>query len=292
MSFNLAESHAKTTPRIDPFYVFFLTALHIGAFAAPFFFSWNALGLAVALWALSGLGITIGYHRLLTHRSFTCPAWLEAFFAMLGNLAMEGGPITWVSHHRQHHLESDTVLDPHNIRQGFWHAHMGWVFMRYPSWYEKGQRDIFSPDLQKSAFLRGLEKYHYALPVLTGVLLFVLGGLSMFLWAFCFRLIFTYHTTWFVNSAAHLWGYRPFKKELATNNWWVALFSWGEGWHNNHHAFPTSARHGLRLWEFDIAFMLIRMLEKLGLAKRVRVPKSTELPWKEAKLADVAAANT
>ena len=282
MAFNLADSHSKTKPKIDMFYVFWLTALHIGAIASFFFFSWTNLFTAIGLYTLGGIGITVGYHRLLTHRSFRTPRWLERIFATMGVLSMEGGPITWVSQHRQHHLESDTQLDPHNIHEGFWHAHMGWIFMRYPKWYEQGQRDVFAPDLQKDAYLRWLDKYHYLVSISVGVLLFVLGGLPLFLWGFCTRLIGVYHATWFVNSAAHLWGYRPFQKEIATNNWWVAMLAFGEGWHNTHHAHPTSARHGFRSWEVDPSWILIWTLSKFGLAKKIRLPQSSQLPWKKS----------
>jgi sn-2 palmitoyl-lipid 9-desaturase len=281
MAFNLVESFNKTTPKLDLTYVFFISALHIGAVASVFFFSWTNLAAFLTLYLLAGFGITIGYHRMLTHRSFQSPKVIEYLFAILGNLGLEGGPITWVGNHRQHHKGSDTELDPHNIREGFWYAHMGWVFMRYPKWYEQGVRDTFCPDLQKDKFMVWLDKYHYFFPALLGVGLFVAGGWGLFLWGFCLRIVVLWHSTWFVNSAAHLWGYRYFKNELATNSWWVALVSLGEGWHNNHHKFPTSARHGLRTWEIDFSWIFIWTMSKLGLARKIKLPQPTELPWKK-----------
>jgi fatty-acid desaturase len=282
MAFNLTESHAKTSPRFDSFYLFFLGALHVGAVASLFFFSWQNLAVFFLMYGIAGIGITVGYHRLLTHRSFKTPKFIERIFAIMGNIAMEGSPTMWVATHRQHHLESDTKLDPHDINKGFWHAHMGWIFFRYPSWYEQGQKDLFAPDLQKDGFYQWMDKYPYVFAVLTGTTLFVIGGLPMFLWGFCLRHVILYHSTWFVNSAAHMWGSRPFSKELATNNWWVALLALGEGWHNNHHAFPTSAKHGLRKWQFDISWILIWTMSKLGLAEKVRTPRNSELPWKKS----------
>jgi fatty-acid desaturase len=283
MTFNLAEAYRSTRPKIDLMYLLFLSAFHIGAVAAIFYFSWANLLAFFVMYVISGIGITVGYHRLLTHKSFLVPKWVEYIFAVMGNIGMEGSPVTWVAHHRQHHKESDTDLDPHNIHKGFWHAHMLWVFMRYPGWYEKGQKELFAPDLQRDGFYRWLDKYHYLFPILIGVLFFVVGGLGLFLWAFCLRTVAMYHSTWFVNSAAHYWGYRPFKEEIATNNWWVAILALGEGWHNNHHKFPTSAKHGLRAWEIDPSWILIWTMKKLRIAKKVKQPSPEELPWKKAK---------
>jgi len=279
MAFNLSDAHTKTTPKLDLFYVLFLTAFHVGAVSALFFFSWTNLLIFLFIYLITGAGITVGYHRLLTHRSFKTPKIFEYFWAILGNLSLEGSPIMWVAQHRQHHLESDTELDPHNIKEGFFHAHMGWIFIRFPSWYEQGQKDLFAPDLQKDAFYRWMDRNSLVFPIGLGVLLFLFGGLPAFLWGFCFRLVWVFHSTWFVNSAAHMWGSRPFKNELATNNWWVALLALGEGWHNNHHQFPTSARHGLRNWQFDFSWIMIWTMAKLGIVNKIRLPKDSELPW-------------
>ena len=282
--FTIAKAKEIAKTQIDKSYVIYMIFMHAGAVAALFMFSWSSLAVGVVLYFLSGMGITVGYHRLLTHKSFKTPLWVERVWATLGTLAMQGSPIIWIAQHRQHHLESDTEHDPHNINKGFMWAHIWWIFKRYPSWYEEGVKSTFAPDLKKDPYYRWLDKYPYIPSAIVGAALLGFGGLGMFLWGFCLRLICVYHFTWFVNSAAHKWGYRYFKNELATNNWWVALVSFGEGWHNNHHAYPTSARHGLRFWEFDISWMTIWFMSKLGLANKVKTPSKDSLPWKKNKL--------
>jgi stearoyl-CoA desaturase (delta-9 desaturase) len=274
-------------PRLDWTYVLFIGSFHVGAVAALFFFSWPAFWIFFALYVITGMGITVGYHRMLTHRSFQSPKWLEYLAMTVGCLALEGGPIAWVAAHRLHHKESDKDLDPHNINVGFWHAHMGWIFKRDVAFEEK-TKQLFAPDLLKDAYYRFLDRYPYVPSVVLGVALLALGGWSAFLWGFCARVVFTFHVTWFVNSAAHLWGYRHWPEEQATNNWWVALLSFGEGWHNAHHAHPTSARHGLRTWELDVSWIFIWTLSKLGLAKKIRLPAREELPWLHDERDEVA----
>ncbi len=279
--FDLEQATKENPPRLHKTNLLWLIFFHLSSVIAFLYFdlSLSTALLALALYIVAGLGITVGYHRLLTHRSFRTPLWLERVFAVMGTLAFEGGPITWVAQHRQHHLESDKDLDPHNIRVGFWHAHLLWIFDRYPDWYEEGQRKKFAPDLMRDPFLRWLDR-NGALPgAVLGVTLLMFGGWEVFLWAFCVRITLLHHATWFVNSAAHIWGYRHFKNELATNNWWVAILALGEGWHNMHHAHPTSARHGMRFWEVDVSWMLIWTLSKLGLATKIKIPKPQELPW-------------
>lgn len=283
--FNLSESTRTAKTRIDPYYIVYMTLMHSAAIAALFMFSWSNFLAGLILYFASGTGITVGYHRLLTHKSFKTPKWVEYVWATLGTLAMQGSPVIWIAQHRQHHLESDSELDPHNINEGFMWAHMWWIFKRYPAWYEDGQKKTFAPDLLKVGYYRWLDKYPYIPSALVGIGLLAFGGIGMFLWGFCLRLVCIYHFTWFVNSAAHKWGYRYFKNELATNNWWVALVSFGEGWHNNHHAFPTSARHGLRFWEFDISWVAIWTMSKLGLANKIKTPAKESLPWSKKQSA-------
>jgi fatty-acid desaturase len=281
--FNLNEAQKTAKAKLDPYYVIFMVVMHSAAFASLFLFSWSNLAAALTLYVLSGTGITIGYHRLLTHKSFKTPKWAEYIWATLGTLAMQGSPVIWVAQHRQHHLESDDELDPHNINRGFMWAHMWWIFKRYPGWYEEGVKNTFAPDLLKVPYYRWLDRYPYIPSLLVGILLLSIGGFSMFLWGFCLRIVCVYHFTWFVNSAAHKWGYRYFKGEMATNNWWVALLSFGEGWHNNHHAFPTSAKHGLRFWEVDFSWITIWVMSKIGLAQKLKTPAKSSLPWSKEK---------
>lgn len=282
--FDLPQAHSTTKPRLDIVNVVYFSLIHIGAIAALFCFTWTNFFTYLGLWTLTGMGITVGFHRMLTHQSFKTWKVVEYMWAILGTLAGQRGPVLWVAHHRQHHLKSDTQLDPHDINKGFMWAHMGWIFNSYPKWYEDGQSATYAPDIMKDPFLRFLDKYDWLVSTALGVALVLIGGWDLFFWGFCLRLTSLYHATWFVNSAAHKWGYRYFKNELATNNWWVALLTFGEGWHNNHHAFPTSARHGLRFWEFDVTWISIWFMGKFGMAKKIRVPKAEELPWKQKKL--------
>ncbi len=282
--FDLARATQENKPSLHKTNLFWTVLFHLGAVIAFLYFppTWTQALVGISLYTIANLGVTFGYHRMLTHRSFRTPVWLERFSALMGSLAFEGGPITWVAQHRQHHLESDKELDPHNINRGFWYAHMLWVFERYPDWYEEGQRKKFAPDLMKDPFMCWLDKNGALLGGIIGAALLFFGGWGMFLWAFCFRIIALHHVTWFVNSASHLWGYRHFKNEQATNNWWVALLGMGEGWHNMHHAHPTSARHGMRFWEVDATWMLIWTLSKFGLVTKIKVPRPEELPWTNA----------
>ncbi len=257
-----------------------VSALHVGAVWALFHFSWTNLVGFLVFYALGVTGITVGYHRLLTHKSFQTPKAIERFFALLGITALQNGPVDWIAEHRLHHSTSDTELDPHNIHKGFWHAHMGWMFQKRPKWFVEGMHRTYAPDIMKDPFLSWIDRYSFHLVVLMGVLMVVFGGWHFFLWAFCLKQTLLWHVTWFVNSASHLWGYRHFKEEQATNNWWVALLAFGEGWHNTHHAFPTSARHGLRWWELDISWIIISTLNKLGLARKIKLPPDQALPWK------------
>jgi sn-1 stearoyl-lipid 9-desaturase len=197
---------------------------------------------------------------------------------VLGSLSIEGGPIDWVANHRQHHQYPDQHGDPHSARQGFWWSHVLWMFW-VPS--RESQRKItarYAPDLLRVPFYRFLGYTYVCVSVLAGALLYVLGGWPFVMWGMFVRLVLTYHTTWFVNSASHAFGYRSFPiNDLSTNCWWVALLAYGEGWHNNHHAFPTSARHGLRSWEVDPAYGFIRLLEAVGLAWDVQRPPAERL---------------
>ncbi len=227
-----------------------------------------------------GLGICVGYHRLLTHRSFKCPRAIEYGLALLGSLSMEGGPIDWVAHHRQHHQYPDQHGDPHSARQGFWWSHLIWMFWTpsEESWGEITRR--YAPDLLRIPFYRWLGRLYVLAAVLLAVLLYLVGGWPFVVWGMCVRLVVSYHTTWLVNSASHRYGYKNFPLEdLSTNCWWVALLSYGEGWHNNHHAFPTSARHGMRFWEVDPAYAFIRLLQAVGLAWDLRTPPSDKLQF-------------
>ena len=263
-----------------------LVILHLGAGAALFMFSWRDLAVTLfLLWFATGLGISMGYHRLHTHRSYQVPLALEYLFAVCGAMTFEGGPIFWVATHRIHHQKSDLPGDPHSPRDGGWWAHVGWILWGEAKHNNTRRMAKYAPDLAKHPFYVWLNNYHWLPNVLLGVLLFAIGGLPMFLWGICLRTVIGLHATWLVNSATHMWGSRRFAtRDDSRNSWWVALITFGEGWHNNHHAHPTSARHGLAWYEFDLSWLQIRLLQFLRVARRVQVAKLS------GKLADREAA--
>jgi stearoyl-CoA desaturase (delta-9 desaturase) len=254
-----------------------LALLHIGAIAAFFMFSWTALATAVFLyWMATGLGISMGYHRLHTHRSYKVPTALEYFFAVCGTLTLEGGPIFWVATHRVHHQNSDQPGDPHSPRDGAWWSHVGWILLGETKHNNTRLMSKYAPDLAKDRFYVWLNNFHWVPIAVLGVLLLAIGGLPMMLWGLCVRVVFGLHATWLVNSATHMWGSRRFAtRDDSRNNWWVALITFGEGWHNNHHAHPTSARHGLAWYEFDPTWITLKVLRLAGVAKAIQVAKVT-----------------
>jgi stearoyl-CoA desaturase (delta-9 desaturase) len=249
--------------------------LHAGAIAALFAFSWRNLFAAVLLyWTATGLGISMGYHRLHTHRSYKAPLLLEYFFAFCGTLSLEGGPISWVATHRIHHQKSDQPGDPHSPRDGAWWSHIGWLILGESNHSNTKKMAKYAPDVAKHAFYVWLNNYHWVSNVALAVALVLIGGWSLMLWGIFVRIVFGLHATWLVNSATHMWGARRFAtRDQSRNNWWVALITFGEGWHNNHHAHPTSARHGLAWYEFDPSWILIKMLRGVGLISSVHVAK-------------------
>ncbi len=263
---------ASTKLRLDWTMIIALVIFHIGAICAflPGLFSWQAVGVALLLhWITGGLGITLGWHRLLSHRSFQVPKWLEYFFALCGTLALQGGIIWWVGLHRHHHLHSDEDVDHHDSKKGFLWSHVRWMCFEIPA-----ESDIprFTKDISEDRFYQFLNEYFFPLQVVLGVLLYAIGGWPFVFWGVFARLVIVYHCTWLVNSATHKFGYRNFETtDNSTNCWWVAITTYGEGWHNNHHAYQYSARHGMKWWEIDITWMTIQVLQFLGLATKVKL---------------------
>ena len=255
---------------------------HILAVVALFYATWDAVLLAVVLhWMCIGWGIGMGYHRLHTHRSYEVPKALEYFFAVLGTMTLEGGPIFWVAVHRVHHQRSDQEGDPHTPRDGRWWAHMLWTLFGESLHAKTDVTAKYAPDLAKQPFYRWLTKWHWVPLTVLGLVLLAVGGLPWLLWGVFFRVTFGLHATWLVNSATHLWGTRRFKTtDDSKNSWWVALLTFGEGWHNNHHAHPASARHGLAWYELDVTWLQIKLLEKLGIATDLRLPKAEHIEMK------------
>ena len=259
-------------------------------------FSFTDMGIFVGLYAFTGIGVTIGFHRLFTHRSFETKPWLKALFAIAGSMAMEGSVIAWVADHRRHHAFSDKEGDPHSphldegegvsgVLKGLWHAHMGWLFDRTRTVQQR-----WAPDLLKDPLVVRMNKLFPLWAVLSFVAPAALGlaitrswqgALTAFLWGSLVRILLLHHVTWSVNSVCHFYGKRPFETgDYSTNNWVLAFISFGESWHNNHHAFPSSAVHGIGKGQFDISAVLISGLEKLGLAQRVKRVPLTQLTAK------------
>jgi fatty-acid desaturase len=263
---------------------FFMAAFHIGAIAALFFFTWKALLVAALLWWISGsLGIGMGYHRLLTHRGYKTPKWVEYFLTVCATLTLEGGPIFWVATHRIHHHFADKQGDPHSPIDGTWWAHMGWILTGKSMHHDTTTLAHYVPDLTKDKFHVWMTKYHFLPIIVLGIVLLVIGGLPFLMWGIFVRTVLGLHATWLVNSATHMWGSRRFStRDMSTNNWFVALLTFGEGWHNNHHAHPTSSRHGLKWYEVDMNWYGIWALKMLGLAKQVKAVKLLEVMREEA----------
>jgi stearoyl-CoA desaturase (delta-9 desaturase) len=246
---------------------------HAGALAALFTFTWTALAVSLAiLWAAGSLGIGMGYHRLLTHRGYRTPKWVEYFLTVCGTLTLEGGPIQWVTTHRIHHAHTERPEDPHSPRDGTWWAHVGWIFRGTAQNHDRETIERYSPDLLKSRFHVWISRWYYLPLVMLGLALLLFGGWSVFLWGVFLRTVVGLHATWLVNSATHMWGTRRFEtSDDSTNNLLVALLTFGEGWHNNHHAHPRAARHGLAWYELDVNWWGIRTLQLFGLAKSVKL---------------------
>ena len=255
----------------------FFAVIHAVALLAPWFFSWSALGAAIFLhWLCGSIGICLGYHRLLSHRSFKVPQWLEYIVATIGTLALQGGPIFWVAGHRQHHAFTEHVeKDPYSAKKGFWWSHMNWMFYLKPEVFDKEIYFKNAPDLARDPYYRFLNQYFLALQVPLALILFALGGWSFVIYGIFVRAVLLWHCTWLINSACHMFGYRNFASEdNARNLWWAAILTYGEGWHNNHHTFPKMAKAGLARWEIDPTWWAIRGLQSLGLATKVVMPSA------------------
>jgi len=256
---------------------------HLAALAALFMFTWQRLLVTGLIYALAiNVGIGMCYHRLLTHRGYVVPKWLEYLMTVFATLSLEGGPIFWVSTHRVHHQLSDREGDPHTPREGGWWAHAGWILFGESLHAQTEVLSRYSPDLSRDRFHVWMSKFHWLPVTLSGLLLFAFGwyfggpvsAIGFVLWGVFLRVTIGLHATWLVNSATHMWGRRRFDThDDSRNSWWVALLTGGEGWHNNHHAHPVSARHGLTWYEIDPNFWGIWLLARIGLARKVQVAK-------------------
>ncbi len=264
-------------------------------------FGWVDLGLLVGMYLASMIGITVGFHRLFTHRSFHAVRPLQFLLGVFGSMAFQGPLIDWVGRHRVHHQFSDCNGDPHSPHlhgtsfwgalRGFWHAHIGWAFSPMAEGMER-----YAGDLRRSPMIVAVSNL-FPLWAVLGLILpaaigFAFGGwfgaLTGFVWGGLVRVFLGHHVTWSVNSVCHIWGRRPYQSnDESRNNLVVGVLALGEGWHNNHHAFPSSARHGLRWWQIDISYYIIRLLVLCRLAWKVRLPSEEEMQTrlKEAQTA-------
>ncbi|CAN5488082.1 acyl-CoA desaturase [soil metagenome] len=253
----------------------------------------------LAAYCFTGLGVTVGFHRLFTHKSFEAKPWFRNLLAIAGSMAIQGPVIRWVADHRRHHAFADQPGDPHSphldegpgfrgVVKGLWHAHIGWFFDD-----EQTSARRWAPDLVKDPAMRRIDSLFplwavlsFGLPPLVGFLVSgtLQGAVTAFLWGSLVRIFFLHHVTWSVNSICHFYGERPYKtKDFSTNNWLLSLVSFGESWHNNHHAFPTSAVHGIGKGQIDLSAGVIRLLQKVGIAADVKVADGKQLVRKQAQ---------
>lgn len=272
---------------VDWIVTIFIGAMHVGCLAAPFFFSWSALGVCIFLhWLTCSIGVCLGYHRYLSHRSMKLRRPADFFVMLCGVLSGEGSPLTWAATHRMHHQLSDQKGDPHSPNDGKWWSHMLWLVPAAPKRYSEVLLRRYVPELLEKPVLRFFERTYPWWLLISGLSLMGIGALisgwygaiSMLVWGMCVRMTLAYHTTWLINSATHLWGYRNYEtRDMSRNLWWVAILAYGEGWHNNHHAHPRLAPAGHRWWEVDITWWSIKLLRRLGLATDVcdKIPENT-----------------
>ncbi|MEO1690066.1 MAG: fatty acid desaturase [Cyanobacteria bacterium J06629_2] len=266
-----------TSEKIPPAWgtITYMGIIHFAALFAlfPHNFSWSALGVAFILYVITaGVGITLGFHRLVSHRSYRVPQLLEYFLIFCGTLAGQGGPIDWVGLHRIHHQYSDLESDPHNSLKGFYWSHLGWMLCQNPA---NEKIDRYTKDISGDRFYQFCQYGMIPIQLALAAVLFYFGGLPWVVWGIFVRLVVVFHCTWFVNSATHKFGYKSYEShDTSLNCWWVALLTFGEGWHNNHHAFQYSARHGLEWWEIDLTWIMIQTLSFLGLATNIKLPPS------------------
>jgi stearoyl-CoA desaturase (delta-9 desaturase) len=251
-------------------------------------FHWVDLGLLLGMYLLTGLGITVGFHRLFTHRSFETSMPVKFVLGVLGSMTVQGSLMEWVALHRRHHQYSDAEGDPHSplhgmedgvrgVLRGFWHSHVGWIVRPGPF-----ELDRYVTDLRQSRALRFVDAMFAAwvalgllIPAAVGGLLTGswAGALTALIWGGPVRIFLVHHITWSINSACHIWGSQPFEtNDESRDNVLFGLLAWGEGWHNAHHAFPTSARHGLAWWKLDVSYWFIWVLARIGLAWNVKLP--------------------
>ncbi len=275
----MPRSPAEQKEFIQKLRALFIVVVPLLGFIAAIVLCWNRYVFASDLLVLgvmyffTTLGVTIGYHRMLTHNGFKAPEWMRALILICGTMAWEGSPVQWVSTHVKHHAHSDEDDDPHTPLHGFWHAHMGWLFAskNFPTAQE------YAPHLLEDATLVWVDRFSALWMALALVIPYLIGGWTGLVWGGFVRIFLTTHVTWSVNSICHTFGRREYETtDESRNHWLVGLLAFGEGWHNNHHAFPSSAFHGMRWWQFDLSGVIIRTWELLGIVSDVqRIPGET-----------------
>ena len=274
--------HRKAERKLQWETIFIIGVIHLLALMAfdSSYFSVSGLVLGIVMYFVAGMvGVTMSYHRLLTHRSFQTYKPVEYFLTFCACQALQSGPIEWVAMHRIHHKESDEEPDPHSPLVNFLWAHAGWLFVSLPDAHTYQEYSRFAKDLHRDKWQRFFDMFFFPIYVLTAVAIYFAGevygglGMSWLVWGVFVRTVVLWHCTWAVNSVTHTFGYRNYNTdEESTNNWLVAIFSFGEGWHNNHHADQRSAAHGQRWFEVDITYRLIKIMELFGLVWGVREP--------------------
>ncbi|ESQ36285.1 hypothetical protein EUTSA_v10008319mg [Eutrema salsugineum] len=259
-------------PLVDVIRMLTVLIVHFLCLLAPFNYNWEALQFGSVVFLVTGLSITFSYHRNLSHRSFKLPKWLEYPCAYSALFALQGDPMDWVSIHRFHHQFTDSKRDPHSPKEGLWFSHILWIFDTLYIKYKCGGRDNVK-DLKEQWFYRFLRRTIAVHIVMYWTFLYLYGGLPYLTCGGGVPNMIGYHGTWLINSACHIWGSRSWNtKDTSRNIWWLSIFTMGESWHNNHHAFESSARQGLEWWQIDITWYLIRLLEVVGLATDVKLP--------------------
>lgn len=266
----MSRSESNVQLKINWTILSFIVAIHVLAIPTFYYLSWEGFALMMALNFLTNcIGVTFGMHRLFAHRTLKVLKPFEWITALFATLAFQGTIGDWVAHHRMHHAGSDTENDPHDSNRGFFFCHMGWLFVHNPKFDDKAKLRAFARDIYRDPVLAFMSTkvFMFLAQFALGLGLYFWGGAEYVFWGIFARLVVCYHSTWFVNSATHFWGYKNFESsDRALNNWWVALLSWGEGWHNNHHVYGDSVRSGYKPWEIDVTYMFIRLLKFFGIA--------------------------
>lgn len=279
--------------KIDNILGFLLIHLIAALAFFPYFFSWTGVALfGAGIFVFGTLGINLCYHRLLAHRSFSCPLWLEHILAIFAVCSVQDSPPHWVAVHRRHHQFTDEERDPHSPIRGFLWAHMGWLLVKSEDMSRRPLIERYAKDIVRDPLYAWIESRSnwIKIALVSWVAYFVIGfgalvlsgrslpeaaqfGLSLLIWGAALRTVVEWHFTWSVNSLSHYWGYRNYETpDVSRNNVLVAVVAGGEGWHNNHHADPRSAQHGHKWWEFDLTWLVIRFLMLFGLAREVAMP--------------------